>query len=571
MLNAGRRLPSSEFLMLRTFDERTWLSWLVKVRIIIITFLLGIGLAIVRLTHTNVPERAFVSAILLWYTIAVFFLVLNTVWRDSRLQARVQVLSDLALTTAIIYLTGGVDTSFNFLYPLVIIVASILLPRWWAYLTAALSFIAFGAILDLSYYQVIRSFSISRPDLKAVQFVVGINFFAYMAIAYLSSNLSAKLQQVGVELHVKSDELEDLQAIQENILHSMRGGLITTDLDGNITLINQPGLNFFTRKSNEVLGRHISSLFIDPIPEPDSYPVQDELRASTPDGEKIFGLTITPLTIHDGDIIGFVYTFADLTEVRRLENEIRQRDRLSAVGRLAAAIAHEIRNPLSSIAGSVQILSKMATLNDEQQVLVDIVRRESERLNNIISDFLMYSREKNYKFAQHDLLLLVDETLRLIENRPSHGGGGYRIVRNFEVREALAAVDTDRMKQVFWNLCDNAFRAMPEGGTLKVSLRARGSSWLLSFKDSGIGLRPEQVEKIFEPFQSNFEGGTGLGLALVYQIVQAHKGRVYAVPAPEEGAEFVVEMPQARMQARALSAAEKRVRAAAAAPERVNG
>jgi signal transduction histidine kinase len=183
----------------------------------------------------------------------------------------------------------------------------------------------------------------------------------------------------------------------------------------------------------------------------------------------------------------------------------------------------------------------------------------------------MYSREKNYKFAQHDLLLLLDETLRLIENRPSRSGGGYRIVRNFEVREALATVDTDRLKQVFWNLCDNAFRAMPEGGTLKVSLRAGGSSWVLSFKDSGIGLPPERVEKIFEPFQSNFEGGTGLGLALVYQIVQAHKGRVYAVSAPGEGAEFVVEVPQALIQTQALSAAERRVRAAAAVPERING
>lgn len=556
---------------MRTFDERTWLSWLVKVRIIIITFLLGIGLAIIRLTHTNVSEWAFVSVIFLWYTVGVFFLLLHSVWEEYELQARIQVISDLALTTALIYITGGIDTSFNFLYPLVIIVASILLPRWWAYLTAALSFIAFGAILDLSFYGVIRSFSVSRPDLKSVQLVVGINFFAYMAIAYLASNLSSKLRQVGVELHVKSDELQDLQVMQENILHSMRGGLITTDLEGRINLVNQPGLNFLGRKLSDLLGTHISSVFIDRIPEADSYPVQDELRAATPDGEKIFGLTLTPLTIHDGEVVGFVYTFADLTEVRRLENEIRQRDRLAAVGRLAAGIAHEIRNPLSSIAGSVQVLSTMATLNDEQQVLVDIVRRESERLNNIISDFLSYSREKNYKFTQHDLLLILDDTLRLMENRPSREAADYRLVRNFEVREALALVDTDRLKQVFWNLCDNAFRAMPSGGSLKVSLRARGSNWALSFKDSGVGLPLEQLEKVFEPFQSNFEGGTGLGLALVYQIVQAHKGRVYAISTPGEGAEFVVEIPQSQAPPRVLTVAEKRVRASLAISERMNG
>jgi two-component system sensor histidine kinase PilS (NtrC family) len=554
-----------------TFDERAWLSWLIKVRIIIITFLLGIGLAIVRLTSSNLPERPFVSAILLWYTVAVFFLVLQSLWKDSELQARIQVLTDLGLVTLVIYVTGGIDTSFNFLYPLVIIVASILLPRWWAYLTAALSFIAFGAILDLSYYGAIRSFSATRPDLKSVQLVVAINFFAYMAIAYLSSSLSSKLRQVGVELHVKSDELQDLQAIQENILRSMRGGLITTDLNSRITLINQPGQNFLGRRAGEVLGTDISSLFLDPLPAPQSFAVQCELRAPTANGEKIFGLTVTPLRVHDGEIIGHVYTFADLTDVRRLENEIRLRDRLTAIGRLAAGIAHEIRNPLSSIAGSVQMLSNIAALNDEQRVLVDIVRRESERLNNIISDFLMYSRDKSYTFSRQDLLLLIDDSLRLMENRPAKSDAQYRIIRNFETREALAEVDPDRLKQVFWNLCDNAFRAMPAGGTLKVTLRARENRWMLSFKDSGVGLRPEQVEKIFEPFQSNFEGGTGLGLALVYQILQAHKGRVYAVSSPGEGAEFVVEIPQAEAKPQELTTAEMRVRAAAIGSERVHG
>src|SRR5207248_11234172 len=176
-----------------------------------------------------------------------------SVWEDFALQARIQVISDLALTTAVIYITGGIDTSFNFLYPLVIIVASILLPLWWAYLTGALSFMAFGAILDLSYYQVIRSFSVSRPDLQSVQLVVGVNFFAYMAIAYLASNLSAKLRQVGVELHVKSDELQDLQVMQENILHSMRGCLINTDLQGHFSLVIQPGMNFLGRNLGDMI------------------------------------------------------------------------------------------------------------------------------------------------------------------------------------------------------------------------------------------------------------------------------------------------------------------------------
>jgi two-component system sensor histidine kinase PilS (NtrC family) len=528
------------------FNERTWLAWLVKVRIIILTFLLGVGLTIIRLTPNNIPVRGFVSVILLWYTIAVFFLVLDSLWNEYGLQARVQVLTDLALSTIVVYITGGIDTSFNFLNPLVIIVASILLPRWWAYLTASLSFIAFGTILELSYFDLIRSFSLSRPDLRMMQMVIVINLLAYLAVAYLASTLSAKLRQTNVELEDKSGELEDLQALQNDIIQSMRGGLITTDLEGFITLMNLPAQNYLERRSKDLLGTMVDKLFLDPLPEPQPHPVQGEVRANTSRGEKIFGVTVTPLTAADGDVVGLIYTFADLTEMRRLEAEVRMRERLAAVGRLAAGIAHEIRNPLSSIAGSVKLLATISNLPEEQRALLGIVTRESERLNHIISDFLLYSREKNYVFVPHDLLQLLEETLTLLENHPR--ADQVEIVRDYTVASASAQIDGNRMKQVFWNLCDNAMRAMPSGGVLKVSVAAHRDGWQVIFKDSGIGLEPQHIEKIFEPFQSQFEGGTGLGLAVVYQIVQAHKSSIRVVSKPREGAEFILLLPSAEAQ-----------------------
>src|SRR5438309_7432880 len=499
--------------MAAEFDERTWLAWLVKARIIIITFLLGIGLVIVRLTHTNIEQTQFVSVILLWYTLAVFFVVLQTLFRDAKVQARIQILTDVALATALIYVSGGIDTSFNFLYPLIIIVASILLPRWWAYLTASLSFIGFGAVLELSFFGVIRSYSLTRPDLKALQAIIFINLFAYLAIAYLSSNLSQKLRQVDVELQDKSGALENLQVRHENIIHSIRGGLITTDLDGRVALINAPGEKLLERHGHEIQGSRIDEIFLDRLPDVDSFSVTGEVRSRTPSGsEKTFGVTVSPLRQMDYTVTGYVYTFDDLTDIRRLEREVRMRDRLAAVGSMAAGIAHEIRNPLSSIAGSVQLLSKIAELSDEQRTLVQIVTRESERLNDIISDFLVYSREKNLKFIALDLIPLLNDTLTLLQNHPQQAIAKVQIVRNFKVSEAIAEIDGDRLKQVFWNLSDNAMRAMPNGGSLTVSLQQQGSDWQISFADTGGGIAQPELEKIFEPFHSSFSGGPGCGL-----------------------------------------------------------
>jgi len=248
------------------------------------------------------------------------------------------------------------------------------------------------------------------------------------------------------------------------------------------------------------------------------------------------------LTVPERGDLGYVYVLDDLTEIRRLEREVRMQDKLAAVGRLAAAIAHEIRNPLTSIAGSVSMLSGVPEMNEDHRRLLDIVTRESQRLNSIITDFLAYSRTKQYHFDRVDLVQSVEDTLTLMDHRMTAEKTGITIERRFAVRQAWAIADGDKLKQVFWNLCENAVRAMKDGGKLTAAVESLGDDWQVSFRDTGTGMTPQQIEKIFEPFQSNFEGGTGLGLVIVYQIVQAHDGKVWARSKPGQGTTFVLRL-----------------------------
>jgi two-component system sensor histidine kinase PilS (NtrC family) len=524
--------------MQSTFDERNWLGWLVKIRIIILTFLLGIELIVARLADSPLPLRAFVSAMLLWYALSVFYALLLSFWDEQRVQAVLQVVTDLFLVSLIVHFTGGWDSSLNFLYPLLIIVACILLPRVWAYLTAAFAFILYGAVLELNYYGLVPSFASTHPELKALEAIIFVNLFAYLAVAYLAGLMAGKLRQVDVQLKDTSGALENLQVQHENIVHAISCGLITTSLDGHITLVNTAAQRLLGGEA-QLLGKAIHQMFLDPLPVFGSERPHSEVRFQPEnDFRKTFRVIVSALTTPDNEVAGYVYTFDDLTEIRRLEREVRMQDRLAAVGRLAAAIAHEIRNPLTSIAGSVSMLSG-AEMTDEQRQLLQIVTRESERLNNIITDFLAYSRGKQYRFDRVDLLPLLQDTLTLLENRLITEKAGIHIERNFKVREAIALADGDKVKQVFWNFCQNAVRAMHDGGTLTVSLEVFGDDWQFSFADTGHGMSPQQTEKVFEPFQSGFEGGTGLGLAIVYQIAQAHEGKVWARSRLGEGTTFV--------------------------------
>jgi two-component system sensor histidine kinase PilS (NtrC family) len=539
--------------MQSTFDERNWLAWLVKVRILILTFLLGIQMAVTRLTPMRLPLRLFLGTILVWYVLSFFYVLLLSLWKEHRLQASLQVFTDLIMVSVVVHETGGWDSSLNFLYPLVIIVASILLPRVWAHLVAALAFILYGAVLELNYYGVVQSYSSTNPEPKVLQGIIFVNLFAFLIVAYLASLLVAKLREARVELKDASGALEDLQILHENIVQSISSGLITTNLDGRITLANSSAQKLLERTREELLGKPVSQFFIDALPNGESRN-HAEVRFDTTDTfRKTVRVRVAALNVPDRGPLGYLYALDDLTEIRRLEREVRLQDRLAAVGRLAAAIAHEIRNPLTSIAGSVSMLSGIPELGEEHRRLLDIVTRESQRLNAIITDFLAYSRGKKYNFDKADLVRLLEDTLTLIRHRMTVENTGITIECQFAAAEAWVLADADKIKQVFWNFAENAIRAMRDGGTLKVAIENVGNDWQVSFTDTGSGMTPQQTEKIFEPFQSNFEGGTGLGLAVVYQIVQAHEGKVWARSKPEQGTTFVLRL-------RCLDAERKPVR-----------
>jgi two-component system sensor histidine kinase PilS (NtrC family) len=536
--------------MKSTPNVSDWLSWLGRVRFLAITFLVAIVIAARHLTPMPVPVRSFVQLIALWYTLAIFYVILRRWVPLARWHAPLQIACDLLLVTGVVYATGMQDSYFVSLYLLAILMASVLFSRRGVFIVAGFAFVLLGGALELISYGVFPRTANSMPTLRMLDSWLASNFFAFFAVAYLGSLLAQTLRKKGVELEAKSEELKDLQTFNQDIIESMRGGLLTTDMEGRILVMNRAGAEI----TGSGLGLHRGEKISDMIPgfwpvehdaQGNPLAARKEIEYKTADGvTRFLGLSISPLRTAQNQNMGFVYNFQDLTELKRLEREVVTTERMAALGRLSAAIAHEIRQPLTAMTGALKELARLAPLDEDDKKLVHIVSRESQRLNQIITDFLDYSRVKTYHFADIDVVPLIEETLLLLE----HDGntvGKLRIVRQFKIRSLRARADRDALKQVFWNLCNNALRAMPAGGVLTVTISADENWAQIQISDTGIGLDPAQATRIFEPFQSGFTGGTGLGLAVVYQILQAHRGRIRVEAQKGAGADFVVEIPRA--------------------------
>ena len=536
--------------------QRLW--WLVTGRAAVGLALLLLGLLSARGPLSEALAAGSRGATLAAAALFAFSLACALALRFSRLplraQAAAQVFCDVAVVTWLVGAGRDLNSPYVALYVVIISVSSLLLGARGALVTAV------GCAASYTSLMLVRASglaggggSFEAATVGEVMTNVGLHDAAFLFVGLLAARLSERQARSDVQLIEATHALEKLRALHERIVESIRSGLVTTDLAGRIYTFNAAAEEITGYRAEALRGQHVSILFgqIDDHAEAAIGSLGDgrqnprfEADCLTAEGLRLrLGYSISPLQDERGGTTGLVITFQDLTQVRALEETRRRQERLAAVGRVAAGIAHEIRNPLAAMRGSIQVLSSDANGDPAQAELMEIVLRESDRLNGIITDFLTYARPRQVELAETDLREPLRETFTLLrhspEARPDH-----LIEEDFPAEPVRARADAAALRQVFWNLARNALQAMPAGGTLRAEMsRTDEGRVRVCFADTGDGMTPEQVERLFEPFSSSRAGGTGLGLSIAYQIVRDHGGTINVRSREGHGTTIIIELP----------------------------
>lgn len=473
--------------------------------------------------------------------------------------AHIQLLGDLAIVTVLVYSSGGPDSVFNFLYLVVIGAAAFLLHRKGAVLVASLAAILYGGVVLLLAYDLLPAPPLApSPDwgTTRVRYNLAITVTGFYAVAFMVSYLSEKLAAAREELAVRQKALHRLQNLYGNVIATMSSGLLTTDSLQRVTFLNRAGGDLLGVDTAHVAGRPVRELGFDFTEDPESTlsrargreTFRGEVEIQRGARRQVLGFSLRVLKDADGE--GMLILFQDLTDMKKLERQARFNEQLAAVGELAAGIAHEIRNPLASISGSVQVLSNELNVGSAERRLMEIIVSESNRLSKILEEFLRFVRPQERRVDVFDVAQTVVEVMDLFR-LSDEVSDAHTIEVHVSPLSSFLAGDRDQIRQIIYNVAKNAVRAMTAGGTLTVRGREEDAWYGIRFSDTGRGMSAEELSRLFTPFSTAFDGGTGLGMAIVRRIVEDHGGAIDADSRPGEGTSVTVLLPQSEADRRA--------------------
>jgi two-component system sensor histidine kinase PilS (NtrC family) len=420
----------------------------------------------------------------------------------------------------------------------------------------------------------ISSFIASGYTDERIYFPIIVNVSAFYLIAVLSSVLAEQAKKSRLQLRETQIDIEKLELVHENIIQNITSGLLTLDQKGTIITFNNAAEDITGHTHAEVYLRSVHEVF----PDMQAIMSQDvpdtvqslagprfEMPFTRRDGKTIYlGFSLSPLRDTAGHAVGSILIFQDLTDYKEMQESVKRMDRLAAVGRLAAGIAHEIRNPLASISGSIQVLKKSLRLSDTDARLMDIILRESNNLNMLIADFTQFARPEKQDKERLSLKALASEVIAIFKNSPDCKN----IITIYEdIHDSLVVTaNRPQFKQVLWNLMINAAQAMaPSGGSITISARIKEKgvlpvgislhaqrplqqplpdAWVeMQVADTGCGIQEKDMEAIFDPFFTTKDNGTGLGLSIVHKIIQEHGGTLAVDSTPGKGTKFTICIP----------------------------
>ncbi|OGR23517.1 MAG: PAS domain-containing sensor histidine kinase [Desulfuromonadales bacterium GWD2_54_10] len=468
-----------------------------------------------------------------------------------------QTIWDLLFVTVLLLFTGGISSPYSFLYLLSIMNAGVLLGRKEALYTASLCGILYGAIVDFHYFGLLSSIGLYQDDAQQIGashvfYTIFLNLIGYYLTAFITGYLYERARESEDALRDKTVDYEELHRLSMTIVSNVESGLLTITPTGNIRVFN--------RYAEELTGICQAEVYDTPLTQvfPDiaddifnlSTDAAREFKYIAKSGDTlILGYNAVHFTDLNGDPAGIIINFKDLTSIKQMETALKKADRLAVLGEISARMAHEIRNPLAAMSGSVQLLSEQGSIADNDRRLLAIVLREADRLNTLITDFLAYARPTSPHKERIVLRSFIEDTTTFLSADKRFKQVS---ISNHVPAHLIVQADANQLKQVMINLLHNAADAMPNGGRVELEGRYQlsGSEGfqkapvsVITVSDTGAGINPVTAVHLFEPFWTTKPDGTGLGLAIIYRIIEAHGGTISSESLPEGGCRFTIMLP----------------------------